>query len=922
MAEDKGRALRRQAEGRGLEEERGAMEEEEAGAHRDGLEEQGGGREGAGLLLPVPEDDDVVAAAVNNDELDEMDPDHPLLARAQAALTAQLQAAQARVEEALRERGAEAKVAAREREAAGVELYGVQQQLARLQLQLERAHEGATALRDARAAAEADLQEMRGLTADRSRAAGEGQKQVAGVQVELDRLGATLKQVEAYNAKVQDEIAVTRRATYAAEESVAKLEKDKERQDALVNTLQEQLKSQQQQLALHAARLAAQEEETRAARATLDAASVDMEAVNHEKRRLVSQWKTALLTMARRDETLQATEDAVRMQGEEASSLRGEGEGLGKASRREKERGEALAASLKKAEGEADYLTKQIGTLRERQERLQEHYAKLHKSLEVTEEATARARAEVRAIAADGDALEKQIVKGNREMQDRQAATTMEKDAQKTAQSTALLRRRALDQQILAAKLANEVAKSRVDILNTQAHIDKLKDTLSSLEAEMKEKGKTIGKYETEVRRRHDEIEKKTKEVDRLNRLYDKMTSNMTEENMGPLEATAANISRDITRKDAESRELQRRWVRLQTELVTLAAEQATTADRVRRLRSEHTVLGQKRVRLDAQHEANAKEVRGLDVAVDLGRLNEMIAKNGALQAGLANDNFNLETSIVNRLKDMEGDAARLKAKIDDAREEKRELAAESIEAERQCMLWERKIQLEKETQEALDPEAGNEIQAAMQKEIHRMKLRHAELLRRQEKLISDMERAIGKREHIAVAGRAAKKSPAATAAALKKAAADVRRQLREVEREASESEAAARDLERQREEGTAELDQQEREIKDLMRQEQELQAEVAKAVTDKMLALLRTTQQQRVGKRFEDMILNKQASDEQQHPSKHVAKLPMEMLDVELAAAEAKRLAIAGVVERVRTDFPFMEPALEKALNLIAVGV
>lgn len=47
-------------------------------------------------------------------------------------------------------------------------------------------------------------------------------------------------------------------------------------------------------------------------------------------------------------------------------------------------------------------------------------------------------------------------------------------------------------------------------------------------------------------------------------------------------------------------------------------------------------------------------------------------------------------------------------------------------------MLWERKLSLEREMQEALDPSVGTDVVGAMKKEIHRMQMRHAELLRLQ----------------------------------------------------------------------------------------------------------------------------------------------------------------------------------------------
>ena len=71
------------------------------------------------------------------------------------------------------------------------------------------------------------------------------------------------------------------------------------------------------------------------------------------------------------------------------------------------------------------------------------------------------------------------------------------------------------------------------------------------------------------------------------------------------------------------------------------------------------------------------------------------------------------------------------------------------MKAERQILLWERKITLEKEMQDALDPTSGQTEIVLMRKEIHRMQLRYDQLKKRQEEMIKDMERAIFKRETI-----------------------------------------------------------------------------------------------------------------------------------------------------------------------------
>ena len=73
----------------------------------------------------------------------------------------------------------------------------------------------------------------------------------------------------------------------------------------------------------------------------------------------------------------------------------------------------------------------------------------------------------------------------------------------------------------------------------------------------------------------------------------------------------------------------------------------------------------------------------------------------------------------------------------------------EIIEAERMIMLWEKKIQVAKETQEALDPNVGASEIKEMTLEIHRMKLRYAQIKKLQEKLVDEMNQCLSRHESI-----------------------------------------------------------------------------------------------------------------------------------------------------------------------------
>merc|ERR1711920_969911 len=128
-------------------------------------------------------------------------------------------------------------------------------------------------------------------------------------------------------------------------------------------------------------------------------------------------------------------------------------------------------------------------------------------------------------------------------------------------------------------------------------------------------------------------------------------------------------------------------------------------------------------------------------------------------------------------------------------------------------LLWERKITLEKEMQEALDPNIGQADSSAMKKEIHRMELRLEQLKRRQEQMIMEMERAIHKRDAIALKyePKSKKTKQVTTAANLKRQIQSLKNNLRlctqantDAEQRINQREAELTDLQ-QTIEGTAE---------------------------------------------------------------------------------------------------------------------
>ena len=810
------------------------------------------------------DDDDIIEEMPEVPDVG-MDPNHPLLARAQSALKGQLIAAKERAELELREKEEALKVAKTQREQIGVDLYGQQQQLAKLQINLENVSEDLHAVTEARSKADAELKGTKSRSEAIAKETKIRQDSVGESQREYDKLASTLKQIEAYSEETKNEISITRRATFVAEENITKKEKAKQEQDLLIDNLQETLK---QLLKLYDAQFIAQKHETKVAQEALNEASLEMETIHFEKKQLVQRWKSSLLAISRRDEALQATEDALRKQREQQLAMESEIEGYKKSVRTEQIQNEQLTSVLKKLEGESEFLKKQLAQSLEKKDRLYETHMKLSNSLEQTEKTVQKAVNEGQKVRSEIQSVDKNIFRINQEIQEIELdmlnnisdQTTMEKSSQKTIQHTKKTMKQIKQEEIDIINLNNEIAKIRVDLLNTQAHNLRLEETLKALDDELKEKARTIQRYEIEIRRRNDDVEKKTTEMDRLNRAYEKIVGNRTEENMGPLEATISNMTREINQKTAESKDLQKRWMSLQTELVSLQHDNNDLKETIQRMKSEYTILTQKRKRPSNQHQQYNSDIRKLDTSIehmhyDMTRLNSLIAQHTQLQSDLANENFNLETRIMNQLHELEAETNQLLEKIQVKENEKRQILSEMVEYERQILLWEREIHLEREMQATIDPNVGQDVVGAMKKEIHRMKLRHQELIRLQEKLISDMERAIHKREFIANKGRAGQQKGRAslTEAGLKKSSMELQRRIKDTNKKSKVFEKSSKQKALERDARSSELDYELSQLQSVEETEGSLLQEVEEIRTQRELSLLNTVLNQKKLKWFED---------------------------------------------------------------------
>lgn len=861
---------------------------------------------------------------------------HPLLERVQAQLQAQLDARKDRVEEELRDHQEEEARLSQRREELGVELYGVQQRLAKLQVKLEETSASAEAVSHVRSRAETDLGKFReGYSKRREQVATE-EARLEELRSELDGLNDALRDAERFAEEQQGKVAVARRETYKAESEVTDAEKLKAQQDDEIDTLSERVKRLGEQLAVLEAQTAAQRRDAAAAEETLREASGESAEIEAEKRELMGQWRSLLVGMSQRDKALEKCHQSLREQEEAFRSLNAEENNTQKAISAAQDQAAALAEVREREEGIIRFCENSRLALVRQQEALAQRHEMLQASLESADAEERRMETRCEAIRKSVRDLERDIGLAQKRRQAAEAGREADESAQVTARKAArnlakgtrqvleLIHKKELER----AELENELARAKVGGIDAAGRVEALREEVAAVEAELKDKESLIAKYEVEIRQRHDAIEKKSVLVDRLNRKFEAATKDVPEEeNMGPLQATIHNVSKQISETRTEVERLQRRWLSDQTALVDVSSDADDKAAQLRELQSQRALMEQKRLRLERAVAGQRGEAAAMVASMarmrdDMTRISALIAKNDGLRKSLADATFAAETDFVEGLK--EAEAASMAAESDAARvkEAKAALLEDLLEAERQAAMLEKKLQLEREMQEALDPTVGESEVQAMQREIHRMKLRLEALKRDQERLVKDLERAVQMREDISVRFRSRQtgkdpKGGELTKAGATKRAVVLRKQIKDKRAATARLEASLRERQAEVEAKEAALRDVEEAVAEAEAEVEAVQAGVNAAVYDKQkgvetMATLEDARQALEAEARRAKALATAGAGETEDEEAEAARAVDE--------AEAARAAIREAVREAQADLPELAEVLDRVHQLTSI--
>ncbi|XP_041341733.1 coiled-coil domain-containing protein 40 [Pyrgilauda ruficollis] len=742
-------------------------------------------------------------------ELVILDPEHPLMARFQAALKNYLTKQIEQVNLDLHEMRSAMKSSKEQREELGVILYGAQQQLGQLEEELAKSHERWWQAALARQQLEEELQGLRAAHKEMCHNTEGERKKVSTMQTQVENLALELFYVQNMDQDMHHRLLLMKQSAKRAEAERIQAEVEKKKQDLFLDQLTRRVHQLQEQIALFEAQLVAQAEDTKVTRQAISEAGLEVQAINMEKKKLMDQWNSSLAGMKQRDEAYVVTQELLSNYRRDLKSLEGDIHGCGKSIRKEEEKNENLVRLLNRSQNDASVTRKLIAQCLLEQEALQAQTGTYTRVLQETEEALSRTRMEQAAHLNKLLSIRKGIEKGTYtneqleseimgKLQDQRISSKVAKHFSQLAEK---LRNRRSDLELHFYKVENDVAQIILNATNTSCRLTVHQKTLSEVDKEIKNVNEQITCQENEIAKSRILAEKKGGIICLYNKKLEMLLSQQGGQELGPLEIEINKLNKQIEDCSSEAMTLQKYWLSEQKELVRLTREREEQVSSLDSLQKQIIIMQQRKLRLENEIQQEIKEQKDVErhiknMSNDLIKLNTLINKNNSSVEDLKNGRIVTESEFVQSLKAAEKESMEMQEKHSKLTEEKERLLNSLVEAEHQILLWEKKFQLAKEMREATDALLEHGEIHDMKTEIRRMQVRYGQLQKQQELLIRAMEACVSQRETITDQAEAQSKLKHSTKSDFQSRKQELKKKIREIQENIYECNQTMQELE------------------------------------------------------------------------------------------------------------------------------
>ncbi|KAF3687186.1 Coiled-coil domain-containing protein 40 [Channa argus] len=671
------------------------------------------------------EDQEFLEEEEEEEEFIVLDPEHPMVRRQQAALSSQLHKQLERIDLELKEKLAIEKADASHMLEMGVEVFRLQEQMARVHTRLEDHHQTKAQAEAKRHQAQDQLDEMKSQYSHLSSQNTKAKASVSQVQSELDSLLMHLNFTKGVSEDLRSNVKAMKNAKHKAGVEKSKAEEQKLKQDLYVEHLTKEMERQMQQIAMYEAQARAQAQETQAAKEALSLAEMEMESLMLARKQLLQQWNSSLVGMRKRDEAFSAMQAALREVQHQVIVLDREIEGYKKSTTEEQELNETLTMKLNWSQVDCATSKKLISQKQAQQEALQADYSTCLRTLRETVHTLARLSKESDTHQTEVNDQKRQLEKESAlrlELEDKimthmQRKLTHNQAAKYSERLTGKMATLKKDKISQLWQLENEMVSVGLESSMVSQHLDSLALNQETLDEEITNYNKLLTSHQDKISSLITVIGQKQATIAKYNKRICEIAASTGHEDLSPLHIKIESLTAEIEDLAENIRKDQQFWIKQQGTLVGLTQDIETSSKSMLKLQAEYTAIQQNKIRLESQLEVEYREQTELE-------------KNAKMLKG------DLEAEL---------ECTEMQMKYEKTQEEKERLLNSLVEYERQIMLWEKKTQLMRETHSAVEVDQG-EMQT-IKAEIHRMEVRLNQLMKQQEQLLRESEAAVERRE-------------------------------------------------------------------------------------------------------------------------------------------------------------------------------
>jgi len=285
-------------------------------------------------------------------------------------------------------------------------------------------------------------------------------------------------------------------------------------------------------------------------------------------------------------------------------------------------------------------------------------------------------------------------------------------------------------------------------------------------------------------------------------------------------------------------------------------------------------------------------------------KLNKFIFREIDSKTNLEKSNELTENDFIETLKRAEVETIKMQDRLESIKGEKEQLLEDLIATDEQIMVWEKRIQIAKEMKAAVDSENGQGEIKEMKFEIHRMKVRFAELMKQQEKLVREMESSVSRRDTIITRGDHANKDPKVlTQGKLQREMVEVQKRIKDTNQETGKLEIEIRLSKDKQQQLARILEDKQKNIENLQEQAEAKNSEVDNLSKRKQETMDELLKKQRNLKYYDQVkqgkytMLCKQEEQNEQETMKQLDRLR----------------SLTAIVGKISEEFPNLQTIIRK---------